>query len=222
MFQSPEIASVAICSPYPIFREGLLKILAGEQSFQVCDLPLPLDRTLAAVEEIHPDVVLYEVSSTQESWAFLAAMRAHKHAKVIILLDDLREEFVVRAIHQGAFGCLLKTASPRELIKAVHATHAGELWLSRRLFARVLNTDKGRAQASVHGQLTHRQRQIVELVTCGMSNREIAERLLITEPTVRAHINDIFKKLGLHHRVELAMLARSQSASRPTPTNVGV
>jgi DNA-binding NarL/FixJ family response regulator len=211
MFLSTETVSVAICSSHPIIREGLWKILAEEGSFHVCDTPLPLDKTVAWVEEMHPDVVLHDVSSTEETLAFLAAIKeCHTHTKVIILLNDFLEEFAVRAVHQGAFGCLLKTASPQELIKAVYATHAGELWLSRHLFARVLNTRKRHVtQSSANGQLTRRQRQIVELVTCGMCNRDIAERLLISEATVRAHMNDIFKKLGLHHRVELAILARS-------------
>jgi DNA-binding NarL/FixJ family response regulator len=212
MFSSTETVSVAICSPHPIIREGLRNLLAQEESFHVCDTPFPLDRTVAWVEEMHPDVVLYDVGLIEESLAFLAGMKACQAAtKVIILLDDFLEAFAVRAVHQGAFGCLLKTTGPQELIKAVYVTHGGELWLSRRLFARVLNYSRKRpvAQSSANGQLTRRQRQIVELVTCGMSNRDIAERLFISEATVRAHMNDIFKKLGLHRRVELAILARS-------------
>jgi len=162
-------------------------------------------------EETRPDVVLYDVMSIVETLTFLAALqRSNAHTKTIILVEDFSEEFVMHAVQQGAVGCLLRSTTPQELIKAIYATCAGEPWLSRRLLAKLLSNAYGRSisSSSPASALTLRQRQIVELVSTGMSNRDIAAKLLITDATVRAHLNDIFKKLGLHDRVELALLGR--------------
>ena len=200
--------SVAICSPQPIVRAGLREIVSREHPFHVLETPSPLEQAIAWIEDTRPDILLYEGGSATETFAVLDAI---KHSDVctrtIILLKDFVEEFVIRIVQQGAFGCLLERASPEELLKALSAVHAGELWLSRSLFAKVLNCrpKENPDLIALRAQLTPRQHQIVELVSRGMANKEIAARLLITEATVRAHVNDIFKKVGLRHRVQLAV-----------------
>lgn len=208
---SAEVVSVAICSPSLSMREGLRSILAREESLCVTEVPLLLQQAIVWIEKTRPHIVLYDVMSTVETLTFLAAMQ-HSNAptKTIILLEDFFEEFVMHAAQQGAVGCLLRSTSPQELIKAIYATYDGEPWLSRRLLAKLLSNAYGRSvnPSSPATQLTIRQRQIVGLVSTGMSNRDIAAKLFITDATVRAHLNDIFKKLGLHDRVELALLGR--------------
>ena len=229
------IVKVAICSPQPIIREGLRRILGQEKPFHILLAPILLERTVAWVQDFAPDVVLYDATSTEKDLALLAAMKRCKTGtKTIMLLEHLEENFVIRAVEQGAFGCLLKTASRGELIKALHAVQAGELWLSRALIAKMLNYRRSKppSLSSNPGQLTPRQQQIGELVSCGMSNRDIAAKLLISEATVRAHMNDIFKKMGLHRRVQLAIrftqnnrvpieVRRAKQSTRNSPTNVG-
>ena len=175
------------------------------------DAPALLQQAISWLQETRPDIVLYDGMSSAETFTFLARMqRSNTHTKTIILLADFSEEFIMRAAQQGAVGCLQRNASPQELIKAIYVTCDGELWLSRRLLAKLLSIADGRSisTSSPASTLTIRQRQIVELVSTGMSNRDIAAKLFITDATVRAHLNDIFKKLGLHDRIELALLGR--------------
>lgn len=192
-------------------REGLRTVLLAEKSLRVTDAPLLLQHAVVWIQETRPDIVLYDVMSTVETFTFLAALhRSNAPTKPIILVEEFSEEFVIEAAHQGAVGCLLRSAGPQELIKAIYVTSDGELWLSRRLLAKLVSSAYGRPTSplSPATALTVRQRQIAELVSTGMSNRDIAAKLLITDATVRAHLNDIFKKLGLHDRVELALLGR--------------
>ena len=211
MSASLEIVSVAICSPSLSLREGLRASLVAEESLCVTNVPLLFQQAMVWIEETRPDITLYDVISMAETLTFLAAMqRSNVHTKTIILLEDFSEEFVMHAAQHGAVGCLLRSSRPPELIQAIYATHAGELWLSRRFLTKLLSNAYGRSisSSSPTSALTIRQRQIVELVSAGMSNRDIAAKLFITDATVRAHLNDIFKKLGLHDRVELALLGR--------------
>ena len=192
-------------------REGLRSILVAEESLCVTDAPILVQQAIVWIQETRPDIVLYDVMSIAETLTFLAEMqRSNTRAKTIILLEDFSEEFVMHAAQQGAVGCLLRSTSPQELIKAIYVTYEGEPWLSRRLLAKLLSNAYGRSisPSSSTSALTIRQRQIVELVSTGLSNRDIAAKLFITDATVRAHLNDIFKKLGLHDRVELALLGR--------------
>jgi DNA-binding NarL/FixJ family response regulator len=192
-------------------REELRSILVAAESLRVTDAPAQLQPTIVWVEETRPDIVLYDAMLLLEAFTFLAAMqRSNVATKTIILLEDSSEEFVMQAAQRGAVGCLLRSTSPQELIKAIYVTYQGELWLSRRLLAKLFSNAYGRpiSPSSPAGALTIRQRQIVELVSTGMSNRDIAANLFITDATVRAHLNDIFRKLGLHDRVELALLGR--------------
>lgn len=213
MLSTGVMVSVAICSPQPIVRAGLREILGREEPFPVLETREPLQQTIAWIQNTRPDILLYEVRSNTEALALLDALkRGNAHTRTIMLTEDFAEEFVISLFQQGAFGCLLKTASLEEVIKAINAVHAGELWLSRHFFAKVLNSrpNHGPETFSLLRPLTPRQHQIVELVCCGMSNKDIAARLLITEATVRAHVNDVFKKLGVRHRVQLAIhFARS-------------
>lgn len=208
MLQTSVVISVAICSHQPIVRAGLREILGREEPLLILETPELLEQTIAWIQDTRPDILLYEVRSNTEALALLDALkRGSAHTRTIMFMEDFAEEFVIRLFQQGTFGCLLKTASPKEVIKALGAVHAGELWLSRHFFAKVLNSQTNHRPASVSlsRPLTPRQHQIAELVCCGMSNKDIAARLLITEATVRAHVNDIFKKLGVRRRVQLAI-----------------
>ena len=222
MLSTGVIPSVAICSPQPIVRAGLREILGRGEPSLVLETPDPLEQTIDWIQNTRPDILLYEVRSNTEALALLEALkRCNANTRTIMLVEDFAEEFVICLFQQGAFGCLLKTTSPQEVTKAIDAVHAGELWLSRHFFAKVLSfpSNHGPAPVSLCRPLTPRQHQIAELVSCGMSNKEIAARLLITEVTVRAHVNDIFKKLGVRHRVQLAIqFARSDQSLTDTAT----
>ena len=208
MIVNKKILKVAILSPRPLFRDSLREILRQRDCIQIVDRPFPLEveleEAIAWIRKVEPDVVLYDADPAFSDPLEILREIKSSCTKVILVLDDPVDEFVVHCVRQGAEGYLLTSAKPAEFVKAVYATCAGELWLSRRLFAQVLNRDSAKLLRPIStGRLTRREQQIVELVSQGLSNRDVAEKLLISQTTVKAYLNDIFKKLGVHGRVQL-------------------
>ena len=210
------VINVAILSPRPLFRDALREVLRQQSQMQVIDRPvdleLELEDALEWIRKAEPDVVLYDADPLfSDPLETLTAIK-RSGPKVLLVFDDPVEEIVVQCIQHGADGYVLTNASPPQFVKAIYGVCAGELWLSRRLFAQVLNRRRAKDSRS-SGRLTPREHQIVELVSQGLSNREIADRLFISQTTVKAYLNDIFKKLGVHGRVQL--LVQSLRSDRP-------
>lgn len=206
-----KVVTVAISSWNTLFREGIRRILSEEQRLRILDTPLQLAGTAAWIHEVNPDIILYDPRSVSEETLKVLAETKHENArtKIILLLEEFTEELVFAVVEAGADGCVLKAANPQELIKAIYTIQAGELWLSRNLFAKMVRRKVGkkgpaRAGATTKG-LTHREVQIMELVGQGLSNKEIADRLYIGEKTVKSHLNEIYKKLQINRRVQLAI-----------------
>jgi DNA-binding NarL/FixJ family response regulator len=129
-----------------------------------------------------------------------------------VVTSDVDPNLHARAIQLGAMGIVLKTQAAQSLVKAVQKVHAGELWLDRGQTADLVNrltrkrTDED-PQAARIGSLTAREREIVTLVTEGLKNKDIADRLSISEATARNHLTSILDKLALSNRFELAVYA---------------
>lgn len=207
---------VAILSPRPLFRDALGEVLRQQPQLNVLDRPvdleLALEDALDWIRRAEPDVVLYDADPLfSDPIETLTAIR-RSGPKVLLVFDDPVEELVVQCIQHGAEGYVRTNASAAQFAQAINSVCLGELWLSRRLFVQVLNRKHAKDSRS-NGRLTRREHQIVELVSQGMSNREIAERLYISQTTVKAYLNDIFKKLGVHGRVQL--LVQSLRSDRP-------
>jgi DNA-binding NarL/FixJ family response regulator len=223
---SKRVIKVAILSPRPSFRDELGEVLSEQPQMHVQDRPvdleLALEDALAWIRQCAPEVVLYDADPLYSEPIETLIEVKRSGTKVLLVFDDPVEELVVQCVRNGADGYLRTTASAAQFVQAVYSVCDGELWLSRRLFAQVLNRKSDRAsRASSNGRLTRREHQIVELVSQGMSNREIAERLLITQTTVKAYLNDIFRKLGVHGRVQL--LVQALKSDRPAvPGHPGV
>ena len=148
---------------------------------------------------------------------FAALQEAKFNTRVIMLTDaDAREDFI-EAVRQGCCGIVLKQTSTELLIKSIHKVHEGEFWLDRLTTAEVIRRlakkgpgCNGSSRLGVRDQgaaLSHREREIVVLVAQGFKNKEMAERMFISEQTVKNHLHNIFDKLGVSDRLELALYA---------------
>jgi len=128
---------------------------------------------------------------------------------LILLFEHPCSERIVQAIEAGARGCLAHDADPAEVLRAVQAVRAGELWLGRKLFARVLShlqaTTGGHRADEIDGRLTERQRQIAACVAEGLSNKQIGRQLGISPTTVKTHLHNIFERIGVGGRTLLAL-----------------
>lgn len=177
---------------------------------------------LAARER--PDIILLDLELDGESGLdFLPELLNVSNQSRVIILTGVRDQEVHhRAVSLGAMGVVRKDNAVDVLIGAIERVYAGEAWLDPSLTARVLSemTRSGKAkkedpEAAKIATLTEREREVLTIVGEGLKNREIAERLFISEWTVRHHLTSIFDKLGVSDRVELILYAYRHNLAKP-------
>jgi DNA-binding NarL/FixJ family response regulator len=179
---------------------------------------------VAIARSAQPDIILLDLDLGDESGLDLIhdLLEAAGQARVIILTGTRDPEAHHRALGLGAMGVVEKEKAPEALLSAIERVHAGEAWLDPLLTARLLGEvskvsrpKKPDPEAARIATLTAREREVVTLIGEGLKNRQIAERLFISEWTVRHHITSIFGKLEVSDRVELILFAYRHGLAKP-------
>ena len=210
---------ILIADDHPIFRDGLQKLLSLEKDFEVVAQVGDGDEVLPAIEKHHPDVLLLDLKLPgTHGLTILQKLQIAQNTttKVIVLTaSDDRNEFV-QAMKLGTCGIVLKQSPTELLLKSIRRVHAGEIWLDSSTTAAVvrqLATSDDHSPIPRNGRarerspLSQREREIVALVAQGFKNKEMAEKMFISEQTVKNHLHNIFDKLGVSDRLELALYA---------------
>lgn len=206
-----------------MFRDGLANLLAGQSDF---DIVVATENPAVAIEHIRkskPQIILlgWPASSVGSQKVFAAIQDSKLLTRVIMLVNDDAKEDVVEAVQQGCCGIVPKQTSTELLLKSIRKVNAGEFWLDRMTTANVIRRLANKKGAGTAGgntssrlgvrqhssALSQREREIVALVAQGFKNKEIAERMFISEQTVKNHLHNIFDKLGVSDRLELALYA---------------
>lgn len=201
--------TVLIADDHGLFREGLRLVLAQEDSIQVVGEATDGTQALVMTEALRPDILLLNVRLPEiNGLDALPQIRAKSPGtKVLILPGAPEDDFIVKALQHGAKGFLSKTLTRAEIVKAIRVTHAGELWAERKMLAQTLDSLLQKVNAvappQAHETLTEREREIVKWVIEGMTNKEIAAQLGISDNTVKTHLGNIFGKLKISHRLQL-------------------
>ncbi len=207
---------IVIADDHPIFRDGLRRLLNLEQDFEIVGEAKDGNEVLQVLEEQDPDILLLDLRMPGlDGLAVLQKLQYSKRkTKVIVLTaSDDKNEFV-QAMKFGCSGIVLKQTATDLLYKSIRKVYAGEIWLDSHTTAAVMRQfasaepatsveRKGRGRAP----LSQREREIVTLVAQGYKNKEIAEKIFISEQTVKNHLHNIFDKLGVSDRLELALYA---------------
>jgi DNA-binding NarL/FixJ family response regulator len=208
---------IVIADDHPIFRDGLRRLLGAEKDFEVVGEAKDGDETLEMVREKEPDILLLDLRMPVRDG--LSVLQRLKHAsnktKVIVLTASEDKNEFVQAMKHGCAGIVLKQTATDLLYKSIRKVYAGEIWLDSHTTAAVMRqfSAPARAPASYErgvrerSPLSQREREIVALVAQGFKNKEIAERMFISEQTVKNHLHNIFDKLGVADRLELALYA---------------
>jgi DNA-binding NarL/FixJ family response regulator len=213
---------VLIADDDNLMRAGLVELLSGEPELEIVGEASTGREAVEKARRLAPDVVLMDVrmpdldgiGATQE------LTRAATRARVLILTTFEQDDYVFGALRAGASGFLLKRSRPEELIAAVHTVAVGESLLSPSVTRRVIDrmaqqpVPELAAAAKLDG-LTRREREVLELVARGLSNREIATQLFVEESTVRTHVKRIQMKLELRDRVQIVIFAYETGVNRP-------
>ncbi len=205
---------VVIVDDHPLFREGVAYTLEAESDMEVVGQGATADEALHLARDLLPDIILLDITMPGGG---LNAVRAIAAAcpvtKIVMLTVSEEEDNVLTAFKAGARAYILKGVSARELVSILRTVHAGEVYVTPTLAAGLLlemtdSTSEPRLPHSPFDVLTARERQILELVANGYSNKEIGQRLHLAEKTVKHYMTNILQKLHVRNRVEAALLAQ--------------
>ena len=211
---------VVVVDDHPLLREGVATTLSSSPDIDVLAQGASADDAVRLAKDLLPDIVLLDISMPGSGIDAAAAIAsACPVVKIVMLTVSEHEEDVLRSLKAGARGYILKGVTARELISTVRAIHNGESYVTPRLAASLLVDLKGASDAaeSASGpldELTQRERQILELVATGRSNKEVARELDLAEKTVKHYMTNILEKLQVRNRVEAALLAQKVSGGR--------
>ena len=201
--------SLVLIEDQTLMRQGLRTLLDLEPGMTVIGEAADGAAGLRLALEVRPDVVLMDVQmpvmNGVEATAALCA--AWPEARVVILTTFDRDDYVFQAIRAGAMGYLLKDAPTEDLISTIRRVAAGEAFIQPEIASRTLR-ELLRPQQAPLEPLSDREREVLVLLAQGASNREIADRLVISEGTVKNHVSNILGKLQAENRTQAAELAR--------------
>jgi DNA-binding NarL/FixJ family response regulator len=203
---------VMMADDHFLFREGVRKLLECEDDISIVGEAADGDECVALMAKLRPDIVLLDLNMPGKNG--LAVLEEVDFdsllTRAIILTAAGDNGEVVQAMRLGARGIVLKQSTSELLVKSIHCVYGGEIWLDNRITAEVM---KAFAKSSDGGArknkelLSDREKQIVQLVVQGQRNKEIATNLFISEQTVKNHLHNIYDKLGVSDRLELALYA---------------
>jgi len=206
---------VAVADDQPLYRMGVVKLLEAEE-----DLVLVAEATngmeaILAIERHQPDVLLLDLKMpVMDGLQALSEIGKRRlDARVIVMISNDEREKAVRAVRLGARGILFKDADPALLPKSIRKVYAGEVWIDNPILSQALESLLTRPQApSVPAEtrdmkLSGREMEVVRCVAMGLRNKEVADKLGVSEATVKNHLTSIYTKLGVGDRLELILYA---------------
>ena len=205
---------LVIADDHPIVLQGLQKLFESYQDFEVLRSCEDGEMALAAVRSLRPDILLLDLRMPgSDGLDVLRNISAEKlECRTVLLTAAVSDDQVVEAMLLGAMGIVLKESSPEVLIDCVRRVHAGEQCIERetmtRAFGRALRRETATREAAK--TVTPRELEIVRMIGQGLRNKAIAERLFISEGTVKIHLHNVYEKLGLTGRLELALYAQQR------------
>jgi DNA-binding NarL/FixJ family response regulator len=216
------LTRVLIVDDDDLMRAGLVELLNADPEIEIVGQASTGREAVERARRLRPDVVLMDVRMPDLDGigATRELSRAAPEARVLILTTFEQDDYVFGALRAGASGFLLKRARPEELIAGVHAIAAGDSLLSPSVTRRVIDRMAQQPTPELSGrakldELTPREREVLQLIARGLSNREIAAALGVEESTIRTHVKRILMKLDLRDRVQAVIFAYETGVNRP-------
>jgi two-component system nitrate/nitrite response regulator NarL len=197
-----------IADDHAIFRDGLRRLLATQADFQVIGEASDGKEAIALAQSVKPDVLLLDLAMPRVPGmeVLRELSRQETPVRTILLTAAIQPFAVTSALQLGARGIVLKASPPEMLLKSIRSVHEGQFWVG----SEPVSSWAKPGQSTSGFGLTSREVEIISAIKKGSSNREIAGHLAISEETVKRHLSNIYGKLGVSSRLELAVLASEQ------------
>lgn len=210
----PNGIRVLIADDYPIFRDGLRKLVDSQPDFRVVGEAGNNAEILKLARQLQPDVLLLNVALPGQGGLEVLQELANSSCPVrtVVLAAAMEKEQILEALHLGARGILLKDSTTELLHKSIRTVMAGQHWLGRKGVSDLVQAFRDSLSSNENGQkkifgLTPRELEMVAAIVAGYTNRDIAQNFSLSEQTVKHHLTNIFDKLGVSNRLELALFA---------------
>jgi len=216
---------VLIVDDHALMRAGLRVLLESQPGLAVVGEAANRREALTMASHTQPDIILLDLCFDDDiSLDLISELLATAKAARILILTGIRNPEIHRvAVRMGAMGLVLKEKAVDVLTKAIERVYAGEVWLERSMIASVLDemTRPGEPEpldpaVARIATLSPREREVIALIGEGLKNRQVAERLFVSETTVRHHLTSIFDKLGVPDRLGLLIYAYRYNLARPS------
>ena len=206
---SAEKITLILVDDHSVVREGLRAYLSTEPDIEVAGEASNGRQALKLAAEAVPDVALVDLVMPEMDGitTIRELKKVSPHTQVIVLTSYAEDEKIFPAVRAGALSYLLKDVSADDLVKAIRAAARGEATLHPQVAARLVSEVGGQRRDSDVDALTERELEVLTLIARGMSNREIAQALVVAEKTVKSHVSNILSKLHLADRTQVAVYA---------------
>ncbi len=209
-----DLIRVVLADDHPLMLKAMDDLLRAEAGFKIEAQCPDGEAALDAVRKYAPDILVLDVRMPRrDGISVLRAVRSEAlPTRVVLLAASLDDEQMLEATRLGVGGVVLKEMAPRLLVQCIRKVHAGEPWLERRAAARafelLLRREAGARE--IGSVLTTRETDVLRMIASGLRNKPIAERLNISEGTVKTHLHSIYEKLGVRSRSELIIYCREK------------
>jgi PAS domain S-box-containing protein len=210
--------SLIVATRSIFIQDGVRKMLEAEKDIEIVAEASDYPEIISSVEQKRPDVLFIDTALSDLDVVKILETMEEKNTrtKALLLLRALDERFIINAISLGARGCLTGSSNAEQFIQAIRTVSKDEIWADikviTKILTRLLPSKKGKS--ALNPNLTKREEEIIRLVVQGWSNKQISKELFITESTVKTHLVNIFRKLGINNRLQLAMDFINQDISK--------
>ena len=211
--ESGPVAKVLIANNHNLFRKGLHHRLQDAKDVEIVGDAVNGIQMISAMNDLKPDIVLHDINMPGMDTGEILSVIKGKGIKSLVVATHTDDNTIIAALKAGASGYLSVNTTIEELVKAIRAVHRGEMWIERKMIAKIIEAGtendlipQGRENIQKE-QLTPREQEVLTLLTEGHTNKEIANKLFISEKTVKSHMNNIFKRLNVSGRLQAIVYA---------------
>ena len=214
MVKNEPSVRIVIADDHTIFRDGLRRLLEAEPELEVVGEAADGAEAVTQTRQQTPDILLLDLAMPRvpgmDALREISAMEEEVKTKIIVLTAAVERIQIVQALQMGARGVVMKEAATQLLMKAIRTVMSGQYWIGREAVGDIVDfmrTNASGEKAPRNFGLTKREMEILAAIVAGLSNKEIARRFALSEDTVKHHLTNIFDKVGVASRLELALFA---------------